>query len=202
MALFLGPIEQLFADAIDGAPGLFASAERLLTGGSDEREQGVDHLIKVDIVATPAAFLVVADAPGCRKADMRVEVDDSRPQAPLLHVSVARDAYPLPTASDPVTAGAAAAAAGTTGADTAAAVAAANSQDAIVARLSPSPGDSVGFVHAELQSGRLHRTIRLPRAGLLQLDKISCRAACGVLTITLPRVQAQEADDRRMVRVA
>jgi len=54
-----------------------------------------------------------------------------------------------------------------------------------------------------MAGGRLSRTIRLPRAGLLVLDKVSCTARDGVLCVTVPRFQAAEqADDRKTVRIA
>ena len=108
---------------------------------------------------------------------------------PLLHISVARDSYVPGRTAEPATAAGAAAATG--------------SQAALVARLTPAPGDEVCFMHSENAGGRLHRTIRLPRAGLLQLDRVSCKCSDGVLTITVPRLQAGElGDERKTVRIA
>jgi len=199
------PPAQLFADLMGGAaPELFAfgapRAASLLHDRPAAAARGEPaHLIKVDIVETPAAYILHADAPGCRKADMRVDVDDSRPQTPLLHISVSRDAYVHGRAAQPAAAADAAAAANAN----ADADATSGGQAALVARLSPAPGDEVCFMHSENCGGRLHRTIRLPRAGLLQLDRVSCKAADGVLTITVPRLQASEvADERKTVRIA
>ena len=111
---------------------------------------------------------------------------DPRRQSPLLHISVARDSYVPARTTEP-----------------AATATASGSQAAILARLSPAPGDEVLFMHSENAGGRLHRTIRLPRAGLLQLDRISCKLSDGLLTITVPRMQASElGDERKTVRIA
>ena len=138
----------------------------------------------MDVAESATSYLVTADAAGVPKANMRVDIDDSRSHAPLLHIALERPPFPS-SSSEPAKAAAADAANATP-----------------LAQLKPGPDEQVAFLHTELGGGRLHRTLRLPRAGLLQLDKITCCARDGLLRIVIPRSLPSEAEERRTVRVA
>lgn len=89
----LGPVEQLFADLMAGFPTASLLLDRPAAAAAARGENS--HLIKADIIETPAAYILHADAPGCRKADVRVDVDDSRPQVPPLPLARPRVPHAL-----------------------------------------------------------------------------------------------------------
>ena len=271
---------------------------RAFGAGAGDRGDAASH-IKCDVIETPQAFVVHADAPGVDKRDISVEVDDTRSNAPLLHISYVRDPFaavggfrkqqqrqqlqlqqprspqsaeqqkeqqqlqqqqinksPTPTqraaqqtqhaqatqaaaqqhqqphaegvspaqqvqgSKEPLAPGAASRMAQAQGSQQQQQQQQQQDQGACCGcqdpackdcsaescRLRPSAADGpVQFQHVEIGGGGLqHRTIRLPRANRLHLDRVECVCRDGVLTITIPRVVPGSGDfeERRPVRIS
>jgi HSP20 family molecular chaperone IbpA len=69
--------------------------------------------------------------------------------------------------------------------------------------LGPAQDDQVKFLHSEMSgANQLHRTIRLPKPSMLNLDAVKSWSKDGIVTISIPRVVTAElTQERRSVQI-
>lgn len=192
-----GLLEQQQAKEQQLQPGQLQCRPGVQLRGRSQPE--TSHLIKVDVAESPEAFSIIADVPGAPKEDVKLEVDDTKRNAVLLHLSYDRKKQFGLEQQQGQGQGSSSAGRTTAGVP----VQKTGTDQPLGQQPQQQQQQQFTYFHSECGSGHMHRTIRLPPPTSIEVDKISAQYNNGTLHVVVPKKQAQQqAEPRKRIEIA